>query len=260
MTMTDMIFTLDGKAWEENDLIEKMQDDSFYFGYMGENSLSSSSIKLLARNPLKYIDSISNGGEHKDAYDFGSLFHWYVLEPDVYKKQIFVDVPNRRAKEWKDAKKEHGRVFLQSEKEKVEDIAETFLSCSKIQQVLEKSRPEVPAVGYIDGILFRGKADILGDGYIADLKTCSNIKWFKSDAWKFGYSAQVYIYCNLFDIDYTNWVFIAVDKITGEFGFYTVSEEFYLHGKALVEDGIENFRRIQQGDLDFEPYYIEDQI
>jgi len=61
----------------------------------------------------------------------------------------------------------------------------------------------------------------------------------------------------LFGIDYTNWVFIAVDKSTGEFGFFTVSEEFYLNGKQIVEDGIENYRLIKEGQTYFEPYYIE---
>jgi len=252
-----MIFTLDDKLWQEEELIEKMYEDSFYYGYMGENSLSSSSIKLLSKNPLKYLEEKEQDQKKPNpAFDFGSLFHWYVLEPHVYKEQIFVE-GNRRTKEYKEALSEHGRVFLQKDKDKVEEIAETFLSCSKIHDILEKSRPEVPAVGYIDGLLFRAKADILGDGYIADLKTCANLKWFKSDAWKFGYSAQVYIYTKLFNIDYTNWVFIAVDKETGEFGFFTVSEEFYLKGKEIVHRGIENYKRIQQGDVDFEPYYIE---
>lgn len=255
-----MIFTLDGKAWREEELLDKMYDDTFYYGYMGQNSLSSSSIKLLAKRPLKYLDTIGGESVHNSAFDFGSLFHWYVLEPEVYKKQVFVDVPKRTGKVWKEALAEHDRVFLQSDKDKVEVIAESFLSCSKIQYILEKSRPEVPAVGTIGGYTFRAKADILGDGYIADLKTCQNIKWFKSDAWKFGYSAQVYIYCKLFDIDYTNWVFIAVDKSSGDFGFFSISEEFYLNGKQIVEDGISNYKRIESGDIDFEPYYIEDII
>jgi hypothetical protein len=255
-----MIFTLDGKAWREEELLDKMKSDEFYYGYMGQNSLSSSSIKLLAKKPLKYLNSIGGESEYNSAFDFGSLFHWYVLEPDVYAKQHFVDVPKRMGKVWKSANEEYGRVFLQSDKEKVEAIADSFLSCSKIDHILQHSRPEVPAVGNIGGYCFRAKADILGDGYIADLKTCQNIRWFKNDAWKFGYSAQVYIYCELFGIDYTNWVFIAVDKLSGDFGFYTISEEFYLNGKGIVEQGIENYKRIEAGDIDFEPTYIEDVI
>lgn len=252
-----MIFTLDDKAWHESELLEKMQNDEFYFGYMGQNSLSSSSIKLLAKDPNKYLASIGGESQPNPAFDFGSLFHWYILEPEVYRNQKFVDAPKRAGNLWKEALAEHGRVFLQKDKDKVEEVAETFLSCSKVDHILKHSRAEVPAVGNIGGFCFRAKADILGDGYIADLKTCQNIKWFKSDAWKYGYSAQVYIYTELFGIDYTNWVFIAVDKSTGEFGFFTVSEEFYLNGKQIVEDGIENYRLIKEGQTYFEPYYIE---
>jgi len=252
-----MIFTLDDKAWKEDELIEKMKDDSFYFGYMGQNSLSSSSIKTLAKDPNKYLASIGGESQHNPAFDFGSLFHWYVLEPHVYKEQVFVDAAKRAGKEWKEALSDNNRVFLKKDKDKVEEIAEIFLSCSKVDHILKHSTPEVPMVGTINGHCFRAKADILGDGYIADLKTCQNIKWFKSDAWKFGYAAQVYIYTELFGIDYSNWVFIAVDKSTGDFGFYTVSEQFYLSGKQIVEDGIANYELIKNGQTHFEPFYTE---
>ena len=116
------------------------------------------------------------------------------------------------------------------------------------------------AVGDIDDVCFRAKADILGDNFIADLKTTANLKWFKQDARKFGYAAQVYIYCKLFGIDYKNWVFIAIDKVTGEFGFYTISERFYLSGKEMVDKGISNYKEILGGKTDFEPFYIEDVI
>ena len=62
----------------------------------------------------------------------------------------------------------------------------------------------------------------------------------------------------MFNIDYTNWTFIAVDRNTGDFGFYTISEEFYLSGKQIVMDGIENYKLIEQGQTEFEPTYIEE--
>ena len=257
-----MIFTLDGTAWSEKKLLKKMENDEFYFGSEGKLYLSSSSIKGLSKNPLKYLSDIANPQPYKvnTAFDFGSLFHWYVLEPDVYKKQMFLDIDKRVGKEWKEAVEEHGRVFLQKDKDKVEELADNFMSCSRISDLLKNSTPEVAAVGDIDGVCFRAKADILGDNFIADLKTTANLKWFKQDARKFGYAAQVYIYCKLFGIDYKNWVFIAIDKVTGEFGFYTISERFYLSGKEMVDKGISNYKEILGGKTDFEPFYIEDII
>lgn len=257
-----MIFTLDGEAWSKKKLLKSMEDDEFYFGSEGKLYLSSSSIKGLSRNPLKYISDKENPKPYKPntAFDFGSLFHWYVLEPDVYKKQVFVDVEKRAGKQWKEAVEEHGRVFLQKDRDKVEELADNFMSCSRINDLVSTSDLEVAAVGDIDGVCFRAKADILGDGFIADLKTTSNLKWFKQDARKFGYAAQVYIYCHLFKVDYRKWAFIAVDKVTGEFGFYTISEKFYLSGKEIVDKGIQNYKEIMNGKVDFEPFYIEDVI
>ena len=220
-----MIFTLDGTAWSEKKLLKQMEDDNFYFGSEGKLYLSSSSIKGLSRNPNKYVSLLSEESKEPQkqntAFDFGSLFHWYILEPHVYEKQVFLDIDKRVGKEWKAAVEEHGRVFLKKDKD---------------------------------------KADILGDDFIVDLKTTANLKWFKHDARKFGYAAQVYIYCQLFGIDYKNWAFIAIDKTTGDFGFYTISKEFYLSGKEIVDKGIANYKEIIGGKTKFEPYYIEDVI
>jgi hypothetical protein len=62
----------------------------------------------------------------------------------------------------------------------------------------------------------------------------------------------------LFNIDYTNWTFIAIDRNTGDFGFYTISEDFYLSGKQIVMNGIENYKLIEKGQTEFEPTYIEE--
>ena len=49
-----MIRLLDGKEWERKDLLDRMDDDGFYYGYLGEAALSSSSIKSLYESPVKY--------------------------------------------------------------------------------------------------------------------------------------------------------------------------------------------------------------
>ena len=90
-----MIVTLDGELWREEELETNMYDDEFYYGYMGKNSLSSSSIKVLASKPNNYFKYVNSTGISDSKFDFGSLFHWYLLEPDVFQKQVFVDVPRK---------------------------------------------------------------------------------------------------------------------------------------------------------------------
>ena len=41
------IVLLDGTVWDKTDLLDKMNDDNFYYGYLSQAALSSSSLKLL---------------------------------------------------------------------------------------------------------------------------------------------------------------------------------------------------------------------
>ena len=45
--MKDTLMTTDGKFWEYDELLKKMDDDNFYYGYLGKYALSSSSVKKL---------------------------------------------------------------------------------------------------------------------------------------------------------------------------------------------------------------------
>ena len=49
----DTIQLLDGKTYKRDEILEKMNDDSFYYGYLGKAALSSSTIKLLLDSPMK---------------------------------------------------------------------------------------------------------------------------------------------------------------------------------------------------------------
>lgn len=239
--MSEKIKTLDGKSWDRDELLKKMMDDEFYFGYLAKNALSSSAIKDLSYSPMKYLDSLSSEKKQTDAIDFGSLFHYYVLEPEVYKQQVFLDC-GRNTKAYDKAKEEFGRVFLRKDGDVVEPLAESFLNNETIKKLLSNTTYEVPEVGYINGYPFRAKADILGDGFIVDLKTTNDIDKFSNNARWLGYAAQVYIYCTLFNIRYPNWRFLAVDKKTGEFDFFCVSEEFYEQGREIVDRATYHYR------------------
>ena len=100
-----MVFTLDGTAWSKKKLLKKMEGDEFYFGSEGKLYLSSSSIKGLSKDPNKFIYNLENEEEVEykpnPAFDFGSLFHWYILEPHIYKEQVFVDVDRREVRSGK---------------------------------------------------------------------------------------------------------------------------------------------------------------
>ena len=242
--MGDVITTLDGVFWDKQDILNQMHSDEFYFGYLGKNALSSSSCKELLKNPSIYYNTINNKGEGKknDAFTAGSLFHYKVLEPKKWDSLHFVDVQSKNSKAYKLAVEEHGEAYTSTEKYNAEQMASSFMSNSKASQYLKGARTEVPAIGTIEGIPFRAKADILGGKYIADLKSTGQIKKFRWAANDFGYDIQCFIYCELFGISYKDFVFIAVDKSTHLVGIFECSKEFYHIGEEKTMEAVQIYK------------------
>lgn len=237
--MQESITTLDNKVWSKSELLEKMMDDKFYYQYLGKNVLSSSSVKKLLDSPRAYEESLMGGSATNPAFEFGWLFHTAILEPHVYEKQVFIDIKGRNTNVFKEALKEHPRPFTMKEKFDVEKLADAFYSNSRAVDIIQHTQKEVPAIGNLFGMPFRAKADILGDGYIVDLKTTANINKFEYSAREYLYRCQAYIYCKLFDVDYRDFTFIAIDKNTATIGFYGVSERSFNAGRYDVEQAVE---------------------
>ena len=49
-----LITTFDGIEHDTEELLEKMIDDDFYYGYLGKQALSSSNLKLLLTSIKQY--------------------------------------------------------------------------------------------------------------------------------------------------------------------------------------------------------------
>jgi hypothetical protein len=242
--MENTITTFDGVFWDKQDILNQMHRDEFYFGYLGKNALSSSSCKDLLKNPSIYYNSINNkgGGETNDAFRVGNLFHYKLLEPKKWESLHFVDVKSKNTNAYKFAVEEYGEAYTSEERYNAEQMAASFMGNSKASDFLRNARTEVPAIGEIEGIPFRGKADILGGSYIADLKSCSDIRRFKWDSFKFGYEIQCFIYCELFGISYKDFTFIAVDKSTHLVGIFECSKEFYYRGEEKTMEAIQIYK------------------
>lgn len=249
-----MIQLLNKEMWSKKDILAKMDDDSFYYGHLGKHALSSSSIKLLQTSPKKYhyITKYSNN-ETSPALRAGHLFHTAILEPEKYSEIKFVDVQSRNTKKFKEAVEEYGECFTAKERSENERLIDAFFKNEQALQLITDCQTEVPAIGEIDGLPFRGKADVLSKTGIVDLKTSTDVRAsFPYSAKKYGYDIQVYIYCQLFEIPYTEFQFIALDKGTLDIAIYDVSEDFYLEGERKTLEAIDRYRMffIDNADLD----------
>ena len=253
----DTIELLNGETFRHDEILELMKDDTFYYDYLGKAALSSSSIKLLLDSPKKYKYVTQYGSQESNALDAGWLFHTAILEPDVFEKQIFVDVQSKNTKAYKLAKEEHGKVFTMKQKNDAERLADAFLRNEHALKLITNCEFEVPAIGMIQGYPFIGKADVLDSYRIVDLKTTSDLKAFPYAARKYGYDVQVYLYSELFNKPYNEFKFAAIDKGSLDIGIYDVSEEFYLQGKAKVTKAIETFETFFINGADIDSYCIK---
>lgn len=243
-----MITLLNGDIWEESELLDHMQDDSFYYGYCSKAMFSSSKVKTMAKSPKSYyyIDKYkTNDQPLRD----GWLFHAAILEPHVFDAQVFCDTLTKGVK-FKELEQYHGKgnVYTKKEKQDAERLARAFTVNQPAMARLRNSKFEVPMFGVIDDIPFRGKADVLTDkGEIIDLKTCQNIANFRKDAYVLGYDIQTYIYSKLWNIKYDKFEFIAIDKKSLDIGIYKCSKEFYESGKRKVDNVLTAYKHHIQG-------------
>ena len=65
---------LSNEYWEKDDLLKKMDDDEFYYGKLGQEALSSSTIKLLYKSPKTYRNIMMYGQKSTKALTEGWLF------------------------------------------------------------------------------------------------------------------------------------------------------------------------------------------
>ncbi len=244
----EKISLLDKSSWDKSEILDRMTNDDFYYGYLGKNCLSSSSIKKILHSPLAYQQSFEPIDEKsRTNLDVGWLFHLAILEPEIYANQIVVDVKSRDTVKFKNAyEKNMGkstRVFTKSEVELVQGMGMSFHNNSKAKSLLEGTKKEVPGIDVLFGIPFRAKADALGPDYIVDLKTTSNIDRFYWEAKTWRYDIQCFIYCEIFGISKDNFTFIAIDKRDNRVGMYKVSDKSYENAKYDCKDAVKRFKK-----------------
>jgi hypothetical protein len=236
--------------WES--LIEKMDDDDYYYGYLGKVALSSSIIKTILKSPKEYLKYLNKeGDEDSQPLRDGKLFHWRVLEPHKFDELHVIDISSRNTKAYREAVAEFGTVFTQKEVDNAIMLAEIMTRNQEIADYLEDAHFEVPQIQVIDGIPIRGKADILKGTEIIDLKTTADLSSFAYSARKFGYDLQAYLYLQLFP-ECDKFTFICIDKKTHDLGIYECSEEFLESGKEKLERGLETFKKFFMDEEDAE--------
>jgi len=238
-------------------IIEQLKDDAQYYGGIGKNYLSNSDIGTLLSNPQDY----GKQREDNKAFMDGRYFHQLILEPEKAKQTKFVDVSTRTTKEYKSFCENNNIPFCMLKKEmvEIENLVKIMNgNISFFEEVYKDgNKYEVPAIAEIQGMMWKGKADIVTHNSVIDLKTTGDIHKFKWSAKAYNYDSQCYIYQQLFG---KPLVFYVIDKSTGVLGIFRPTEDFVKGGETKVARAIEVYNKYfsDTPSDDISNYYIDE--
>lgn len=247
-----MITLLNGEVWGKEELLTQMYDDEFYYGHLGKHALSSSSLKMILKSPKTYRNVTKYGDPNGDspALTAGKLAHWMVLEPHKIDKLHFVDASTKNTKIYKEAKEKHGEVFLTKERSAAERLTDAIFRNEAALQLLTDSEFEVPEIAMLEGLPFRGKADIIQGDTIIDYKTSAELSGFKWSADKYGYDLQAYMYLRMFNKK--KFTFLVIDKGSTDIGIFETTDDFIARGEEKFNRAVSDYKYFfeQENDLD----------
>ena len=241
------------KKLNKKEILERLRSDEDYYGDFGRQFRSNSDISTLLTNPLAL------GTPQKPNINFlvGGYFHTAILEPEKLKKYRIVESTTRNTKAYREIS--GGEMcLLQHEVDNLELLIDTMQSNNVCRDLINGINVEYeqPGIGEIEGMMWKGKADIVNhdEKLVIDLKTTSDISKFRSSAFRYNYDSQAYIYSKLFGYDL---VFIAIDKKTKQIGIFDCSDAFYENGKDKVQQAVEQYKLFYENP-DFNPnnYFI----
>ena len=222
---------------KKTEVIQKLISDENYYGDFGKQYLSNSDIKTLLNNPLE----LKQPSKQIPAFLVGGYFHTAILEPDKLKNFKVIESSTRNTKAYKEISQGE-MCLLQHEVDQCEVLIEKVMDNRVCRDLIhgddvEFERPEITE---LFGNKWKGKADIVNhsEKLVIDLKTTAELDKFHWSAKKYNYDSQAYIYRELFGYEF---IFIAVDKKTGQIGIFDCSTDFYKSGMNKVEKASEAY-------------------
>ena len=220
--------------------IELLKNDAEYYSGIGKNFLSNSDVGVLLNNPQDF----GKAREDNKSFAEGRYFHQLILEPEKAAEILYCDVSTRTTKEYKSFCENRGIEFclLKKEMEEIEKLVGVMKANITFYDMIYRDGNtfEQPAYGEIQGEMWKGKADIVCDDSLIDLKTTSDINKFKWSARSYNYDSQCYVYQQLFG---KPLVFLVIDKVTAQLGIFEPTTEFIQSGERKVAKAIEMYRK-----------------
>jgi hypothetical protein len=174
----------------------------------------------------------------------GRYFHQLMLEPDKAENVLTIDVASRNTKAYKQFIEDNkvDMIMLEKEASEMRRLANVMKSnVHMFENIYEEGNQyEQPAIKEIGGVMWKGKADIVCDDRLIDIKTTSNIADFKYSARKYNYDSQAWIYEQLYK---KPLVFYVIDKTSDILGIFEPNKSFLERGEEKVFKAIDVYQK-----------------
>lgn len=237
-------------------MLDRLRNDEDYYGDYGSQFLSNSAVGVLLSNPKMFKVK----QEPTVPMLQGSYFHTAILEPEKLANFEIVEASTRNTNIYKDASKGN-LLLLRNECDNLDEMVRVIKSNFFFYDNIYRDGNvyEEPAIMELFGHKFKGKADIVTDEIVIDIKTTSKISDFRWSAKKYNYDSQAYLYGQFFG---KPLVFYVIDKTTHELGVFHPSEEFIMGGRNKVIKAVEIFEKFyaENKTEDIENYFIVEDL
>lgn len=229
--------------------------------YHAGEEISHSGIVKLLKSPEHYLQYKIGGDEPTPAMEFGSAFHAFILEPEVFASQ-YVLAPkfDKRTKDGKEAaakwdEENQGKTALAADQmDALTAMRESVFKHGGAAGMLVTGEAESSLywTDEITGLKCRIRPDWLFDGGMADLKSCvsaSKADFAKAVA-NLGYDIEAAFYVDGMKAvtgKSVDFFFIAVEK-TAPYttACYKASQEMIEIGRAKYRGGLELLKWCQE--------------
>ena len=190
--------------------------------YRAAEAISASDLKwiLPPRTPAHY-HAYKTGvikREETRALVIGTLCHLAVLEPDKLATAFALrpdglDLRTKDGKAWKEAQGD--KPILDGEEAAMLNGMSAAVAAHPVaRKLLEGSKREVSLFSdHRTGLKLKGRIDVLGEGFVADVKTAAegDAANFAAAVFRYNYHVQAAMYCQLAGVE--KFSFIAVEKV-----------------------------------------------
>lgn len=236
-----------------------------------KSHISASGVKQLLKNPYEFLHPAEVDEKKQKAFDFGSLVHTLILEPEMFEKEYAVEEfegceLNKNTKAYKEAKakfleENKGKTIIsKADYEKAAKMTANTMIVPELRNLFELDGiAECSYFGEIDGVKTKCRPDYYIEemGIVVDVKTTNDASpdGFAKACADFGYHVQASFYLQTLQSigkKAERFLFVAIEKTEPYMvGLYELDAEALLLGEMRIKEAFRILEHIEDFDKPF---------